>query len=111
MYVLHSRATKSWELLSKSLNVGWYVICFCYGRKMTKLDLLIFSVSLFAMSQRDTYANSLLKVFSKFLRLLSMWSKLVSSAKLKKTKKNKSIWRVAYITYVDAQDGSLWHAT
>ena len=51
---------------------------------MTKLHLLIFNVSLFAMSQLDTFANSLLKVFSKFLRLLSAWSKLVSSAKIKK---------------------------
>ena len=51
---------------------------------MTKLDFLIFNVSLFAMSQLETLANSLLKVFCKFLRLLSAWSKFVSSAKKKK---------------------------
>ena len=54
---------------------------------MTKLDLLIFYVSLFAMSQLETFANSLLKVFSKFLRLLSAWSKFVSFAKIKNLRK------------------------
>ena len=36
------------------------------------------------ISQLETFANSLLKVFSKFLRILSAWSKFVSSAKIKK---------------------------
>ena len=54
---------------------------------MTNLDLLIFNVRLFAMSQLETFANSLLKVFSKFLGLLSAWSKFVSSAKIKNLRK------------------------
>lgn len=55
---------------------------------MTKLDLFIFSASLFAMSQLDTFAISLLEVFSKFFRLLSVWSKLVSSANTDEKLKN-----------------------
>ena len=66
--------------------MGWYVIFFWCGRNMTKLDLIIFNLSLFAVSQLETFTNSFLKVFSKFLRLLSAWSKFVSSAKIKKIK-------------------------
>ena len=56
---------------------------------MTKLDFLICNSSLLAISQLDTLTSCLFNVTSKFLRSLSAYNKLVSSANRKNCKQLK----------------------